>query len=447
MCINIEKINCKNIDLSQPKDNYIAYSPNIKSISNVVFDDVHLENLHLSSIKNLPKDIDSISVDHSTTSNVSLVFENCEIKCLTIQNYSHPIEFKNCTFKKIEVSHQFLNIIFDHCTISDFKITNYHSPKEPPINNQSLVVLAFLGGTITTMNLYGLINFTHRLYINPQSKRNDQPMQISILRLEACHLMDNFKLHNAVIDEVEITDVNFESNADFFKSVFKKGVVFDLQTGKKSLQSDIEFASINFRGMALFDSTLFEQKLVMQYATFEKTTNFRNATFREGIDLDKINSKEGINFFNISGLNPLNTSQESFRIIKHNLKEIDNTIEANHYHSLELNVHRKNIKIFNNSSCFPIQSILDWAVSSFHFISSNYSKNWLLSLAWMACTSIGTNWYLGHNLSLECIFKYINILTTVDDFDQSYIAMTLNKVTLGYLYYQFLTAVRINTKE
>ena len=50
-------------------------------------------------------------------------------------------------------------------------------------------------------------------------------------------------------------------------------------------------------------------------------------------------------------------------------------------------------------------------------------------------------------LNFECIFKYINILTTKDDFDNSYIAMTLNKVLLGYLYYQFLTAVRRNTKE
>ena len=56
-------------------------------------------------------------------------------------------------------------------------------------------------------------------------------------------------------------------------------------------------------------------------------------------------------------------------------------------------------------------------------------------------------YFLDHKLNFECIFKYINILTTKDDFDNSYIAMTLNKVLLGYLYYQFLTAVRRNTKE
>ena len=172
-----------------------------------------------------------------------------------------------------------------------------------------------------------------------------------------------------------------------------------------------------------------------------------------------------MNFFGAEGLSSKlskqNTSQETYRIIKHNFKKLNNVIEANKYYSLELNTHRSNIKFLDVLlECkLPIQNTLDWLVSIFHLLSSNYSKNWLFTLGWIIIVSTITNLFLGHEIFIqekinwECIFKYINILTSIDDFvdlasgNKSYIAMTLNKVSLGYLYYQFLTAIRRNTKS
>ena len=141
--------------------------------------------------------------------------------------------------------------------------------------------------------------------------------------------------------------------------------------------------------------------------------------------------------------------------------KLNNVIEANKYHSLELSTHRKNIKFIDVLLDFklPIQNSLDWIVSVFHLLSSNYSKNWLLTLGWIVSISIFTNIFLGHevyiqeSINWEAVFKYINILTGIDDFkntltcEKSYVAMTLNKVSLGYLYYQFLTSMRRNTRS
>lgn len=61
--------------------------------------------------------------------------------------------------------------------------------------------------------------------------------------------------------------------------------------------------------------------------------------------------------------------------------------------------------------------------------------------------SLITTFNLGVEITTDNIFKYINILSKIEDFNCSYLAMTLNKVSLGCLYYQFVTAVRKDTRK
>ncbi|WP_323596101.1 hypothetical protein [Aliarcobacter butzleri] len=300
---------------------------------------------------------------------------------------------------------------------------------------------------ISTSKFYG------KFYINKQFDGYKEEFSILKLLIENSIFYDNFKLHKCKIEEIYIKDCDFERNVDFYKSKFLSGEKQDNQP------IGIYFHALNFRGLVLFGDIHFYKKFHLQYVTIEGYSHFINAIFDEGLDLDYANIQYEMNFFGCRGLEKLNsrknTSQETYRIIKHNFKKLKNTIEANQYHSLELNRYRNNIKILDDFlNCkIPLQNILDWLVSFFHLFTSNYSKNWFLTLIWIVIVSIGTNLYLDNQIYLnkqiswECIFKYLNILTNKDDFNNSYIAMTFNKVLLGYLYYQFLTAIRRNTKE
>lgn len=438
----VSKIDSSEVNLSEEKENYIEISslrednhPNLKKIKNINF----LENESINDEKNEFKKINSNNTEYPF-----LVFENCVFKDFEVANYKKELHFINCIFENITLKNRFDNIIFEDCTINDkFIITNYLSLKDQKLSAGNNVI-AFYRGSINELILYGLINFEHRLYINHQSKKNNKTCKIKSLRIEACSFLENFKLQNTIIDEIEISDVNFEKNVDFYKTIFKNGISYDLITNKKSLRDEIRFLSINFSGMALFTNSRFEQKFIMEHVTFEKMSNFKNAIFEKGFDLEQINIKEEINFYGIEILDKTTTSQETYRILKHNFEEVNNKIEANKYHALEMELHRKDIW---SKEYITFKLLSDGIVSFIHWLSSNHSSNWFLALFWIFVVSFITTYNLECKITIDNIFKYINVLSDIEDFKDSYMAMTLNKVSLGYLYYQFLTAVRKDTRK
>lgn len=199
--------------------------------------------------------------------------------------------------------------------------------------------------------------------------------------------------------------------------------------------------------MSLFTNSRFEQKFIMEHVTFEKMSNFKNAIFEKGFDLEQINTKEEINFHGIEILDKTTTSQETYRILKHNFEKVNNKIEANKYHALELDQRKKELEKdkFGNFA--------EYLVFKIHDIGSKHSTSYIRALAWIFVVSFVTNFFLGNNSfdfsvnGWDNIFKYINILSKIEDFKDSYIAMSFNKLFLGYLYYQFVTAVRKDTRK
>jgi hypothetical protein len=94
----------------------------------------------------------------------------------------------------------------------------------------------------------------------------------------------------------------------------------------------------------------------------------------------------------------------------------------------------------------------------FHRCSSNHSQNWLLPLFWIfvvgSLTYGGLTYWGVVNFAGECffyqiehIFKYISIFNFDDSLKKLPVIFVLNKVLLGYLYYQFLTAIRKDTRK
>jgi len=355
--------------------------------------------------------------NHIKSKAKKVVIENCSFDELSVVAFPCTIEFINCEITKLSIN----------------RILN---------NSNSTFYFNLQGGFINYCHIEGDIKT--KFYINKQDDDNTNQTKISKLEIRKANFEQNFKLHNCLIDEVFIKDVDFQKNADFYKSTFKKGMD----------SNEIYFKSINFKSLALFGDTEFFEKLIFKYVTFEGYNHFKSAKLHKGLDLEYTNVQKEINFYGIEILDKTTTSQETYRIIKNQFEKLNNKIEANKYHALEMEQHRKDIqkKIFTGlKSCWKFAP--DGLVSFFHWISSNHSSNWFLALFWIFVVSFVTNFFLGNNSfdfsvnGWDNIFKYINILSKIEDFNCSYLAMTLNKVSLGYLYYQFVTAVRKDTRK
>ena len=352
-----------------------------------------------------------------------------ENKLLIDNDESAKIEvnFKNCKFSNFIIKEQKIkaSIFFDY----DEKSKNLEIQK-------FIIFGSTLGG---------------KFYINKQYSGNSKTLTINSFKLENTVFEENFKLHNTKLIEFNIEDTDFNKHADFFKSKFFKGTLLEDQDEKVN-KDDIGFKAINFRGLALFGDTEFSKKLIFKYVTFESFSHFRKAKLFEGLDLDYSNIQNEMNFFDVEELDSPKaknkTSQETFRIIKHNFNKIGNVIEANKYHSLELKKRRNKLKLFSTD-------FFNYLVFFFHWISSNHSKNWVLPILWIF--AIGFFTYLalnnfvcaryGCSSNLVDIFKYISIINYDDCIKKNPIIFILNKTLLGYFYYQFITAIRKDTRK
>lgn len=291
-------------------------------------------------------------------------------------------------------------------------------------------------------------SFEGRLYINEQSEENSSNILLDQFSIVDTECKGNFKLHNSVIKLFFARDTDFISNADFFKSRLIAGgrATYELKTDSTD-SGIIQFKSINFEGLALFGEVYFESLVSFRYVTFKGYVHFKDSKFKKGVDLDYANIEKDINFYNIKGLtsniSQNNTSQETYRIIKYQLKKVGNTIDSNKFHSFELK--KKKLSLCKCS--------LDYIVLSLHGITSEYSQNWLRPLIFIFIVGIITmlsikyfNGALNKGISFSELFKYISIINIGKNFEESPIIFILNKISLGYLYYQFITSIRKDTK-
>lgn len=305
--------------------------------------------------------------------------------------------------------------------------------------------------------------FEKRCYLNNQYEGNNSTININNIKIKKTIFNENFKLHNTIINSFYIVDTDFIKNADFFKSEFKNG-----------FENKISFNAINFNELALFGDTKFYKFLKFKYVTFKGYTHFRSATFYEGLDLEYANVEKEMNFFNIHELSNTkskkNTSQETYRIIKYQLQKVGNVIQSNKYQALELE--KRKVNVCNKCS---YKAFLDCIVLNVHSISSSYSTNWFFVLMWICIvgllTTIGmtegfniydtSTYYLiekgkifinmqlvhfGHD-TFTFIIDYNDYKLNYDLSLENKIILFINKISLGYLYYQFLLSVRKDMRK
>ena len=300
-------------------------------------------------------------------------------------------------------------------------------------------------------NLYDSLRLLHfenctfdkQCYINNQYEKNTKGISIDEILIKKATFNQNFKLHNVSIEKFHVEDSDFMKNSDFYKSHFKSG--FEDQ--------QIPFHAINFHELALFGEAVFDKYLQFKYVTFRGYTHFRATTFHDGLDLEYANIEKEMNFFGIknldSGKSKEKTSQETYRIVKYQLEKVGNIIDANKYAALELDKYR--IHIWSREYA-TLELLSDGIVSFFHFISSNNSRYWIVPLFWIVMASFFSVVMLEKNYcDINLLLQYASILNGFDEFKvggyRHYGVLLFNKVSLGYLYYQFLTAVRKNTRK
>ena len=376
-----------------------------------------------------------------------IYFRNCEFNTLPIitQNDIWLIEFEECVFKYssdrfdkdlLSYTKDTKKVYFNNCRFDKFQIGDITDIRYNL--GTKLSYLEINGGEIDNLTVQN-IEISSKFYINKQYDENDKELTINNLEFNQVIFKENFKLHRCDILECCIKDTDFEKHADFFMSSFKKGK-----------DKDIEFKAINFKGLALFGDTKFNEKLVFRYVTFEGYVHFRRAVLKKGIDLDYSNIQNEINFYGIKIVDYSFMTKESFRIIKYHLEKIGNKIEANKYHSLELNQNRKDIW---NSNEINFDLIQRGIVSLLHKISSNHSQSWFFPFFWIIVIAIVTESFIT-NMEFKFSFIYLNhtiqyasILTKKDMFCGNNIAFALNKALLGYLYYQFLVSIKKDTRR
>lgn len=373
------------------------------------------------------------------SANIELIHGMPYINSIRLENCVHLI-FLDCIFEgELNVNFIHFNFELKNCVVDKLNINDVKCAPHPPF------YMKFIASTIRNISIKNC-SFTDRFYINPQSR--DEPEYVT--RIDNLLIQDvvfghNFKLHNCEVEHCDINNTNFEKNAAFFKSKF--------------LQSDdLIFKSITFKGFMSFSECEFASTLKLEYVTFGGMSHFRDILFKRGLDLDKANIEKEMNFYDTRGLDSeeskKKTSQETYRIIKYNFSKIGNQIEANRFHKLELEK-RADYLQKNKKQYFS-----EWIVFFTHKITSNMGRSWARPLLGIVVIGMLTNGYLNYKFSLDGhlswesvghyidrTFQFMSIITDKKEYRNAHWVLFLSKVLLGYLYYQFVSAVRKDTTQ
>lgn len=386
-------------------------------------------------IKEICNDIGKLN----STYFVSFIFEKCNVKFYNENiNLDWHIRFNECN---INVNVQDVNL--DEIYLL-FK--NFHNCKFENLSLLSDIKIVHIDLHLASINLLQLVKI--EILDNGINKIEIKNSQINNIMIKETIFKRDFTIYNTKINTIIIENVDFELLSEFNEVIFQEK--FDLK-------------EITYKGFTLFDNCIFETKAEFEYIIFEKFTSFRGTTFNKGLNLDFTSSDKEINFFGIKGLenneSKENTSQETYRIIKYNFEKIGNKIEANNYHALELDQKRRELEknIWNNKK--------DYLVFKLHSWSSEHSTNWFLALLWIFAVGFLTVFLLHLDIAKDLFFhpghfkiEYISkIFNQFLDFIYignmdvelkiNPLIFLFNKVLLGYLYYQFLTAVRKDTRK
>lgn len=426
--LQFQNINFNNINITNDE---ISYNPNKKIIKKV-----QAFNRDIIYIKNICQYQTNNSEKH-------IIFSNCQFNDLVFN-------------KMIGYSYTFIDCNINSITIFDIH-RNYNTDN---VNYQSheKYDITFINNNINMIEIHNSI-FDGKFYINDFGENLDL-IELDRIDINMCTFNENFKLNKSIVKNIYLNDINFEKDANFLET--KIGT-------KNSNNFHVEINNVNIKGLAIFEKCEFYNTLELTYLTFKGLAQFRKAKFFKGVNLEETNTENEMNFYGVEGLDKKEsikeTSQETYRIIKYNCERIGNRIDANKFHALELQKKKENLKFEDNP--------LEFIVFYINWISSNFGTNWAYALGWIFIIGLISAAIINYKdvinfynikpiytkplFQLDLLYEYTCKIITQMFTDMSIvhykeleahpILFFFNKVALGYLYYQFVTAVRKDTRK
>lgn len=287
------------------------------------------------------------------------------------------------------------------------------------------------------------------------------------VKFNNCHFHKSIVLNKSHYnDNLEFNNCDFYSRALDLNNIIFNSILFfkncknigsldlsnSIVSGNVSFTGtsfqEVNFEKTKFQKLAVFNHAIFEKNLDFKYTKFYDSVYFKNVTIQGKLNLDNTIFQDEVNFLNMKSENnkPIKekniANRETARIIKHSFEKIDNIIESNKFHRIELEKRKDEVC----DDCESFVSYLECLVLYIHKISSNYSQNWFLALLWIFIIGLLTSYSINNDFNINNIFKYMSVLQT-DEIKDCPIIFLLHKSALGYLYYQLVISIRQNTRR
>lgn len=389
-----------------------------KHFNNTIFNDnVQFDNVNFG-VKNS---------DESTKNQVFLLhtefygrvhFNNCNFfNKLTIEDVKNTdfITIDNSSFKNLRINSE-LNKLNIFCREDKKVIHNLN------ISNKKIDKLLIKNYTIKKRFIFNNIN------------------KINNISFSELIFNEKVEMKNCNINNLVLLNTSFTKTVDFFQTLF----------------NITNFNKTNFEEVVVFENTIFNEDVDFKFTSFSKLGMFKKAIFKKSLNLEDSIIQGEMNFLKVY-TNVKN--RETARIIKYQFEKIGNKIEANKYHTLELE--QKRIELEKDKSS-------DWKeklIFDVHNLSSNHSTNWfraLILIFFIGCLTIlfvhfgivKDLFFNPSNFKIDYIFKawnelwqFIYIGYMDDKLKDNSLTFLFNKISLGYLYYQFLISVRKDTRK
>ena len=271
----------------------------------------------------------------------------------------------------------------------------------------------------------------------------------SKIKFRLCEF-ERIYIHNATFNEyLNFYDCLFFGKVIILKCSFNDNVVFT----KSTFQSNCLFTYSNFEKLGIFSRAKFHDKdknptaldlsqaIINGQLIFFDTILGNYKAFK--IDSNSINFDKTI----IEGdVIPMQNKRETFRIIKHQLLQQNNVIEAEKYGKLE-----KQTLWYETYKDFRIKNTSDLLLLSLNKISNNYKTSWLYALIFTFSVAFISHSILSISESNDFCdgLKFVKLLNPTDFSFYSvahsgkiYTVYFVAKIFIGFGIYQLIQAFR-----
>jgi hypothetical protein len=359
------------------------------------------------------------------------------------------------------VSHPSSNIIFDYELGHDFLLF---------LKNEKVEVINF---SLCSFNYPLAINEKFAHFINSNIEELTELNHFK--KVEFIFGLCEFKLG------INLNNFSYNQKIRFWKCKFHRLHVYNATFNKlfelveSEVYSNAFFNKVEFNANCVFTKTRFHKNCIFTYSTFQKQGIFSRAIFRDknnlptGLDLSQSivngqltffetdlgnyeakridsNSTEYDDAISKDGKIPIQNKRETFRIIKHQLLQQNNVIEAEKYDKLE-----KQTLLYETYKNFKIKNISNLFLLLLNKYSNNYKTSWLYALIFTLSVAFISHSILSISESNDFCdgLKFIKLLNPTDFSFYSdahsgkiYTVYFVAKIFIGFGIYQLIQAFR-----